>query len=140
MAITISYKNNKGEPIDSKEKVCNVIYKEDGNVKKIEHVAYYSVFRVTYYMSDDESIINILNDINIDYVDIIKTTVIGNYKIEESTIYADKELYLMSKTLYDEFDHSICEQPCDIITKEAILNNIEKFINNDLDEIEIWFH
>lgn len=140
MATTTSYENYKGEPIDKPEKECEIIYKEDGIIKKIEHVEYYTVVRYTYYLASDENIITVLNEFSNVYIDIIERTKYGNYEIEQSTVYDNNKIYTLGKILYDQFGNDICWQDYDVFTGKPIFEKTQKNLFDDHNKKRIlWF-
>lgn len=138
MAFTISYEV-AGKPISQKEKDCDIIYSINGKIKKIEHIAYWSIERYTYYLSDNETVDDILINYKSDYIDIVKSMVVRNYRIEETNTYDKNELYVISKILFDQFDNDICWQNYYVESKLPIKESTDKIFHDDTEIFALGF-
>jgi hypothetical protein len=86
MALTVSYECD-GQLIPGPIKDCEIVYRDNGVIKIIEHIAFSGVERHTYYLDENEHIESVLRRYTSNYIDIIKRKEFGKYRIEESSIY-----------------------------------------------------
>lgn len=140
MITIISYEDYKGNPVDSKPKSGDIVHRVDGKVKLIETVEYHTVIRYTYYLSDNEDIMDIIDKYSNQYIDIYKRTPLDKYWLVECTTYDNSELYVFQKEIEDQSGETLCEEEYDIVNTVPVLKKITKFLDkyNDGDDSYIF--
>jgi len=147
---SIIYCDNLGDPISEEEfdllNLRSIAYLENGEKKKIEYYDGRKMFDVTYYLNNDGNIEDAYNNLKTERnshdkesVTIIRKIKWQNYRVEEATLFINKELSSLSKVLYDKAGREICEQAYDINTGAPLPKSTEKyFYDKSDDEKSLW--
>lgn len=137
MATIFLYTNTQDEPVTEQQlntlNEFNKIYKVDNIIKKIESFKEGSLYQVTHYKEEDESVSDLLNNYsNLQFLEIRERSFLSSFKIENVKNYSNNELTYTSKELFDQNNNLICVEILDD-NELPIFNETEKYLyqNNE---------